>query len=126
MRNYVPSTQRQLLTARAQAMRLAPTASEGALWRLLRAQQLGVRFRRQVPVGRYIADFVAPSARLIVEVDGGIHDGRVQLDARRDRALSRLGYRVLRLSAQSVLEQPEMALARVRGALSAPAEPRCR
>jgi very-short-patch-repair endonuclease len=117
MRNPVQATQHQLLRERAQAMRAAPTASESALWSLLRAQQLGVRFRRQVPVGRYIADFVAPSARLIVEVDGGIHDGRAHLDARRDRALSRLGYRVLRLSAQLVLEQSALALARVRAAL---------
>jgi very-short-patch-repair endonuclease len=117
MRNYVQSTRHQLLTARAQAMRAAPTASEGALWRLLRAQQLGVRFRRQVPISRYIADFVAPSARLIVEVDGGIHGGRAHLDVRRDRALSRLGYRVLRLSAQLVLEHPALALARVHAAL---------
>ena len=114
MRNHVQSTQHQLLTARAQAMRAAPTASEGALWSLLRAQQLGVRFRRQVPIGRYIADFVAPSARLIVEVDGGSHNGRAHVDARRDRALSRLGYCVLRLSAQLVLEHPALALARVR------------
>jgi very-short-patch-repair endonuclease len=99
-------------------MRGAPTSSENALWRMLRAQQLGVRFRRQVPLGRYIADFVAPSARLAVEVDGGYHNGRAHLDARRDRALSRLGYRVLRLSAELVLERPQVALARVREALA--------
>ena len=99
-------------------MRAAPTASEGALWRLLRAQQLGVRFRRQAPVGlRYIADFLAPSARLIVEVDGGSHSGRAHVDARRDRALLRLGYRVLRLSAQLVMERPDVAVAWIREAL---------
>jgi len=100
-------------------MRGAPTSSEEALWRALRAQQLGVRFRRQVPLGRYIADFVAPSARLVVEVDGGCHSDRAQLDARRDRALARLGYRVLRLPAELVLRSPAVALSLVREALGA-------
>ena len=54
---------------RAQRMRHAPTASEAALWRRLRGRRLGVQFRRQVVLGRYIVDFVAPKARLVVEVD---------------------------------------------------------
>jgi len=54
-----------------------------ALWWLLSAGQLGVSFRRQVPLGdRYIGDFVARSARLVVEVDGGWHRGRGAADAR--------------------------------------------
>jgi len=117
MRNSIQAKHRQLLRERARAMRAAPTASEDALWRVLRAQQLGVRFRRQVPMGRYIADFFAPSARLVIEVDGGCHTRRVHLDARRDRALALLGYRVLRLSACMVTEQPAVALARIRAAL---------
>ena len=72
-------------------MRFAPTASEEALWRLLCAAQLGVAFRRQVPVGRYIADFAALPARLVVEVDGGYHAQRARADARRDEVLRRLG-----------------------------------
>ena len=81
--------------------------------------QLGVSFRRQVPLGgRYIADFVARSARLVVEVDGGWHHGRASADARRDRVLARLGYRVLRLPAKLVLEQPLEAVAQVRAALA--------
>jgi very-short-patch-repair endonuclease len=109
---------RQLLIERARSMRGSPTASEAALWRALRAQQLGVRFRRQVPLGRYIADFLAPSARLIVEVDGGSHNGRARLDAHRDRALAQLGYRVLRLTAQLVLEQPAQAITLIREELA--------
>ena len=98
-------------------MRAAPTSSEEALWRLLRARQLGVRFRRQVPLGRFIADFVAPSARLAIEVDGGYHAARAHLDARRVHALERLGYRVLRLPAHLVLEYPAAALEQIRTAL---------
>jgi very-short-patch-repair endonuclease len=80
----------------------------------------GVWFRRQVVIGRYIVDFVAPSGRLVVEVDGGYHGGRVTADARSDRALTRLGYRVLRLDAELVLKQPEAAVARIRAALASP------
>jgi very-short-patch-repair endonuclease len=118
MRNRDQAKHHQLLLKRSRSMRSSPTPSEAALWRLLRAQQLGVRFRRQAPVGRYIADFAAPSARLIVEVDGNWHEGRARLDGRRDRALLRLGYRVLRLPARLVLEQPAVTIARIRAALA--------
>ena len=94
---------------RARQMRFALTPSEAAL---------GVQFRRQVAIGRYIADFCAPSVRLMVEVDGGYHAGRAAADARRDRALVRLGYRVLRLPAALVLSRPAEAVARVRAALA--------
>jgi len=52
-------------------MRAAPTTTESLLWAELSGSKLGVGFRRQVPLGRYIADFLAPSDKLIVEVDGG-------------------------------------------------------
>ena len=88
------SKRQALLAERAHAMRHAPTASEAALWRLISARKLGVSFRRQVPLaGRYIADFLAPSAHLVLEVDGDSHCGRTGPVARRDRALARLGYR---------------------------------
>lgn len=56
-------------------MRAAPTPSEAALWRALRARQLGVEVRRQVVIGEFIADFVVPAAWLVIEVDGGAHRG---------------------------------------------------
>jgi very-short-patch-repair endonuclease len=100
-------------------MRHAPTASEAALWRQLSGKKLGVSFRRQVPLaGRYIADFLAPGARLVIEVDGASHAGRAAADARRDRVLQRFGYRVLRLPAVLVMRQPLVAAARVRKALA--------
>ena len=57
----------------ARHMRHHLTASEEALWRAIRGGRLGAQFRRQVVVGRFIADFAAPKERLIVEVDGGYH-----------------------------------------------------
>ena len=120
MQKPQPNTKRQaLLAERAHAMRHAPTPSEAALWRLVSARKLGVSFRRQVPLGgRFIADFLAPSAHLVLEVDGASHRGRMQADARRDRVLARLGYRVLRLEAALVLRQPALAVARIQAALA--------
>jgi very-short-patch-repair endonuclease len=92
-------------------MREAGTASERALWSLLRAHQLGVWFRRQVAVQGCIVDFAAVAAKLVVEVDGAYHRvaARQRADVRRDRRLSKAGWRVLRLSAELVLNQPETA-----------------
>ena len=99
--------------------RQAPTISEQKLWTALRCRQvLGVQFRRQVPMaGRYVIDFFAPSVGLAVEVDGGVHLLRRRADARRDRVLGRLGYRVLRLEAELVMCALPEAVARVREAL---------
>lgn len=120
MRQPKPNSKRQaLLTERAHTMRHSPTPSEATLWQLLSGRKLGVAFRRQVPLaGRYIADFFAPSARLVVEVDGPSHLARVRSDARRDRVLAKLGYRVLRLDAELVLCRPATAIARIRAALA--------
>jgi len=108
------------LGGRAAAMRKSPTASERALWQLLRGGQLGVPFRRQVPLlGCCIVDFLAVGARLVVEVDGRYHAvaERRRADARRDRRLGKAGYRVLRVTAQQVLEEPALVRALVLGAL---------
>ncbi len=91
-----------LLAERAHFLRHNCTDTEAQLWRQLAGSALGVAFKRQVPVDRYIVDFLAPSVGLVVEVDGGIHSARGTRDARRDRVLRRLGYRVLRLDAEFV------------------------
>jgi very-short-patch-repair endonuclease len=75
-------------------------------------------FRRQVPLlGRFIADFLAPAERLVVEIDGGYHVEHPRADARRDAALARAGYRVLRLHAALVVRDILAAVSRVRAAL---------
>jgi very-short-patch-repair endonuclease len=94
-----------------------PTASEEVLWQTLRGGALVVAFKRQVPLGdRYIADFLAPSVRLVVEVDGGVHRRRRSADRGRDSKLRRLGYRVVRVDATLVRRAPEVALAAIREA----------
>jgi len=85
------------------------------LWRELRSKKQGVQFRRQaVLLGRFIVDFYAASVGLVVELDGGYHVERTRADARRDAALQRAGYQVLRLSESLVTSQLEVAVARVR------------
>ncbi len=109
------------LAAYAARMRHSPTRSEAALWAALSGRRVGgVQFRRQYVLGgRWIADFAAPAARLVVEVDGSAHCGRERHDARRDRALAALGWRVLRLEAELVLRDLPAAVRRVREALGA-------
>ena len=107
-----------LLAERAHFMRHNATEEEQILWRCVAGKRLGVSFRRQYVIGRYIVDLVAPSARLVVEVDGGWHLRRVAPDARRDRVLQRLGYRVLRLPAELVRRNLVEAVGRVQRALA--------
>ena len=107
-----------VVALRARQLRSHLTDTEQLLWAGLRGGRLGVGFRRQVPIGRFIVDFLAPAVRLVVEVDGGYHASRRAADARRDQKLARLGYRVLRIDAELVRRSPEEALALVRRALA--------
>jgi very-short-patch-repair endonuclease len=118
MHRLPPSRHRALvLRARASALREFSTISERKLWQELSAGRvLGVRFRRQVVVGPFIADFLAPTLRLIVEVDGPVHERTAAADARRDDKLRRLGYRVVRVDARLVIVEPEAAVALVKAA----------
>ena len=111
------SNNKDTLALHAHTMRHAPTDSEARLWRALRSSQLGVAFRRQVPLLGFIADFYAPSARLVVEVDGGYHARRVTADARRDRKRTRAGYRIVRRQAELVIRDLPAAVIAVRRAL---------
>jgi very-short-patch-repair endonuclease len=80
----------------ARALRRNATDAERAIWRLLRDRRLeGTKFRRQVPIGPFVADFASVSHRLIVELDGGQHADS-ESDARRDAFLVSEGWRVLR------------------------------
>src|SRR4051794_22401855 len=88
----------------ARSMRRKPTDAEQRLWRELRSRRLdSIKFRRQVPIGRYIADFACLEARLIVEIDGSQHADS-KYDAVRNADLNALGFRVLRLWNDDVLK----------------------
>jgi len=91
------------------------------LWTRLRARDPGKpNFRRQHPIGPYIADFYCAEARLVVEIDGGGHNAPDQIahDERRDRYMSALEYRVLRINAADVMrDADEVADGLVRSAI---------
>jgi len=96
--------------SRARAMRRAPTDAELRLWRLLRDRRLnGFKFRRQVPVGPYIVDFLCVASRLIVEADGSQHDQNGR-DGVRDACLESQGWTVLRFWNPDVLRNRESVL----------------
>jgi very-short-patch-repair endonuclease len=81
----------------AKQLRHNMTPEEWRLWHAVKAKRLaGAKFRRQVPIGPYVADFVCVSAHLIVELDGSQHGDRIETDAERTRYLEERGYRVLR------------------------------
>jgi very-short-patch-repair endonuclease len=84
------------------------TDAEKSVWQILRSYQIeGHRFRRQVPLGHYIADFVCHDARLIIEIDGGQNDGESPQEAERTRFLKHQGYRVLRFWNNEVISNLE-------------------
>ncbi len=83
------------------------TDSERKLWSGLRAEQLGVKFRRQHPLGSYIADFACLAPKLIVELDGSQHAEQAAYDARRDDFFRAQGFAVLRFSSDSPLRNLE-------------------
>jgi very-short-patch-repair endonuclease len=92
----------------ARKLRNEPTDAERKLWQILRFRQLqDFRFRRQVPIGPYVADFVCPKTRLIIELDGGQHLELAEYDARRTGQLAGLGYEVVRFWNHDVLLHPE-------------------
>jgi adenine-specific DNA-methyltransferase len=104
--------------ASARTLRMSSTDAERRLWYYLRNRQLsGYRFRRQVPLGRYVVDFVCLRARLIVELDGGQHTESMIEDLERTRYLARGGFRVVRFWNDEVLLQTEAVLESILEAL---------
>ena len=75
------------------------TDGERLLWQKLRSEQLGVKFRRQHPLGGYVADFACLAPKLIVEIDGSQHADQQDYDARRDLFFKHHGFDVMRFSA---------------------------
>jgi very-short-patch-repair endonuclease len=107
------------MTALSRTMRQRGTDAEAALWRRLRRQQLGAKFRRQQPIGPYIVDFVSFNPKVIIEVDGGSHNTRAVAKRDEDRmsSLEAQGYRVLRFWNNDVLNNADGVMETIREAL---------
>lgn len=107
---------------RAKRLRRALTSAETILWAHLRRAALGVRFRRQHPIGPYIADFACVSARLVIEVDGATHATPAERahDAKRDDLLAARGWRVLRVGNADIYENLDGVWRAIQAALAQP------
>ena len=104
-RNYltIPGPLKRQVIQAARDFRKEATPSEALLWEELRGKKLnGIRFRRQQPIGQFIVDFYAPALRLIIEVDGPVHEQQQEADQARQAILESLEMTVLRFSASQV------------------------
>src|SRR5262245_61802138 len=115
-RIVVPPEVRRKMVEIAREFRKEPTAGEKILWEALRGKKLdGIKFRRQQPIGYFIVDFYASAFRLVVEVDGPIHDQQIEIDQARQDILEELGLVVFRIKTEIVEESLPIALALIRG-----------
>jgi very-short-patch-repair endonuclease len=108
---------------RARRFRKEPTKTENLLWQRLRGEKLsGAKFRRQADIGSVVVDFACMQARLIVEVDGGVHNHPdvIRKDAIRDHALKAQGFSILRFSAAAIESDLETVLIVIERAFSNP------
>ena len=107
-----------LLLERAKEMRANPTQAEAVLWEQLRNKNLEAKFRQQHLIGDYIVDFVCLDKKLIVEVDGKIHENQLDEDAKRTEILENDDYKVIRFSNEEVLGNIDSVLKTIQEALS--------
>ena len=115
---------------KARALRNERTRAEKLLWYELRdLKSQGIKFRRQYPIGPYVADFVCPAVRLVIEVDGDSHEHTASRrhDANRDAYLRALGYEILRVDEPDVIHSAwhvaQMAKSKIAALVSDPTRP---
>jgi adenine-specific DNA-methyltransferase len=107
--------------SRAKEMRHKPVSTEKLFWSCARDRQLaGYKFKRQVPIGPFIADFVCVERKLIVELDGALHIDRKGYDAARDKFLESQGYEVLRFTNEDFAGDITLVLTTIEHALGPP------
>ena len=106
----------------ARILRKNLTLPERMMWQRLRKRPHGFKFRRQHPIGRYVADFCCLSERFVVEVDGSAHDhiDRVKFDERRVSFMKENGFRVLRVTAAHVLANADQAAEAIIARMASP------
>ena len=106
---------RERAGVRAAALRKGQTDAEGLLWYRLRNRQLlDLKFRRQRPVGKYIADFACLEIGLVIELDGGQHLDQLAYDQHRERAMEAMGFRTLRFWDHEVLKETDAVMEKIR------------
>ena len=108
LQRHFPKYTKRLVSV-ARTLRRGMTDAEKILWSFLRDNQLGAKFRRQFPIGKYVLDFYTHEAKLNIEVDGAQHysDEGTRNDEERDSDLEQQGIKVLRYSHPEVMEQTD-------------------
>lgn len=117
--NQPPRAKSGAMFEAARDLRRRQTPAEARLWGLLRGGQLGPRFRRQHVIEGYVVDFCCTRQRLVIEVDGGVHDSpeAIAEDDLRSERLNHLGFRVIRFSNDIVIHDPDRVVAEIRAML---------
>lgn len=107
--NLPHSSQNGSLIENAREMRKNPTIAESIIWNLLRNKKYGIKFRRQHIIGDFIVDFVDLKSGTVIEIDGGYHKNKDQIEADnlRTEILNQKGYSVIRFSNEEVIRNPE-------------------
>ena len=93
-------------------LRTHGTPAEASMWKYLKScQVVGLRFRRQFSIDRYILDFYCPEAKVALELDGEVHNRQIDKDEARDRdLLERFGIRIIRYENRHVFERPQQII----------------
>ncbi len=102
------------LKIKASRMRKKPTVAEKFLWKFLRGREFSIRFRRQHIVNNFIVDFINLENKIIIEVDGEVHENQKERDEERTKIFEDLGFKVLRFKNEEVLNGINVVLEKVK------------
>jgi very-short-patch-repair endonuclease len=108
----------------AEVLRKDMTVAEKKLWDRLNKSQLGVRFKAQHPIDIFIADFYCHKFKLVVEIDGGIHETQKEYDEGRTAELESWGLTIIRFSNEEVMNDIEKVVERIKNHLNLPQAPK--
>ena len=125
MERHFPHYTRSLIP-NARKLRKEMTNAERKLWSLVRSNQLGIKIRRQVPIGPYIVDFLCQKKRLVIELDGIQHHDRLAMnqDMARDDYLRTKGYTVLRFDNSDMLNHYDQVVTKIKSILESSEKPK--
>ena len=99
---------------RAEELRNNMTEAEQILWERLRKKQLGIRFKAQHPIEQFIADFYCHKAKLVIEVDGKIHDFQKEYDEGRVAELEKYGLKIIRFTNDEVIQNIDQVIEKIK------------
>jgi very-short-patch-repair endonuclease len=99
---------------RAEELRNNMTETEQVLWEKIQKSQLGVRFKAQHPIERFIADFYCHKAKLVIEIDGKIHDFQKEYDSGREAELEKYGLKIIRFTNDEVLNNIDWVIEKIK------------